>query len=244
VWWSKANPGQAVLDIAEATADTDSPVRRMPMLRGGQLHDFPEKGFVETYPEEVPGHIESYGVKDITDAGFLMLDLESGAAVIEDGGDVDLWNSQVVELVKVARGSLPKGIAVGPYPLPHHKEPAIEPLLPGYEGATGCFVAVHTHDHPDRLQQFLERVNEVRGGDPAVCYLWVFGPPTPEQEPGTPPEPDALWSPQGRGEWVTVAQLQARALACMSEIPGVQLVVRGKEDDCARAISIVHDLVK
>lgn len=240
VWWSNSNPGSAVEVIAANTKGTSSPVRRMPMLRGGQLHDPPDDlGNVETFPHEVPGHIANYGKAAIADAGHLMLDLESGSEVIKEGGDVAKWNTQVLELVKIARAHCPIGTAVGPYPNPTHKLEHLDLLLPGLTNATGIYVAVHSHQG-QKLSDYLKRTKEVAGKRKVTCYLWVFGNPPAGLKP---PSPDAMWQVQGQGSWVTVAQLQEKVKTVLTHLPGAQIVCRGQGDNCAKAIQVTHALL-
>ncbi len=243
-WWTRNNPGQAVVDLAAKYADTDSPLRRMPHITQGQQYFWNEDKTELTWKfDDLPGHIEGLldrnGVDQLAaSGGRLMLDQEAVYNVLDHGQVIhDMLQAQ--EIAKTTLEALGfKDPIGGTYPNPHHHFEGAANLTAALAASTGGFVAIHTRSGK-RLQDLADLCHQV---GPNVydwtLYSWVFTNPPADAPPMLEP---SIWQAQSGGWWVPETDLREQVQEALTMWEHPQISVRGKDNGCARALEIVRE---
>jgi len=231
VYYVRLNPGPEVLA-------TGAPW--MPFLRRLQIMDWNDDRTELTFDlDRMARHIETI-MPQIVETGYLMLDLESGPRA-KQVGILDEWAEGVNEAIRVAGELAPPGTIVGSYPSPSHVRPFLEDSFRALDYSTGLFFPIHTMGG-NRLEQFAQRIAESPYHDlSVVVYLWQFMDPPA----GTPPASEpSLWSAQRGGEWITETEVVQRVRGALELFPDVQIAVRGKGAQAARAVRLAQELAE
>jgi hypothetical protein len=237
-WWHRHNPGVEVTDYAATVADSPSPVRWMPFAVSGTLADVErtDPPTMKARPDKVIRFFERR-LEEITATGYAMLDLE----VWDEDFDTDEVKREMQIILDTAIDHMPEGTVCGFYQIPHHKPRRRWRYVDLMKNATGIFVSTHTISG-EALVEYADHIHQVRDDLPVTCYLWIFDDPKPDQDPGDPPEKDAMWNVQ-HGGWVTVGQLQQRCRELLAAFDHPQLVIRGGGKYCAQALDIVRGVI-
>ncbi len=212
----------------------------MPFLRQPQINEWNEDETVLTFrPEIMERHIREL-MPLIEERGYLMLDLESGPRA-QTVGRLDEWVTDVNEAIRYAAELCPEGTIVGSYPSPSHVRRFTDDSFRVLDNSTGLFFPIHTMNRA-RMEAFAQRIDAMGQGEkPVIAYLWQFM--DPPANAGTPTEP-SLWEDQGAGEWVPERMIRERVNDALDLFNDVQIVVRGKGPQAARAVELAQEVTR